>query len=190
MSVGSLRTEAMLDVVAATLTPDVIVPFEVPARPIQLGRREVYCIRSGYVAREAVTQSDRANTHPGVQAIVLRLVESFGADRVRTSLDELSRQESPASFLRALAVSLRDDDVLLISTSVRALTMVFDQPGPPDDPTHYREWTFPELHAFLDAEGVDVVFGGMAVPVASDSSSGMAVMVGISHRPSRQRRTP
>lgn len=186
-----------LDTIAAALTPDVIVPFEAPARPMLLGGRDTYCIRPGYIARNADETSQHVTAHPGahsgVDAIIERLSDSFGADRVRTSIDVLSRHSAPALLVRDLAASLGANDVLVLSTRVRALNKVFDHPGPPDDPSHYREWTFPELHAFLDAEGLDVVFGGLAVgqPVAmADSSAGTAVMIAVKPQPSRPRRTP
>lgn len=194
-----MTMDPMLDDIAAVLTTDVLTPFVVPARPMLLGSRAAYCIRPGYIAREATLRAAgepvRAHLHPTVLSIVERLTQSFGADRVRTSHGELPSHAIPHVLVRDLAASLGAGDVLVLSTTVRTLDTLSDHPGPPDDPAHYREWTFPELHAFLDAEGLNVAFGGLAVAdSAPDSAAGAAsdtaVMIAVGTPPSLPRRAP
>lgn len=183
-----------LDVIAASLTPDALAPFSVPIRTIPLGHRDTFCIRTGYLSRDVVDGAPERTLEAmprSVGLIVQRLTASFGSDRVRTSLDALCAAVAPDVLVRELAEALSAGQLLVIATPVRALSKVFDHPGPPEDASRRREWTFPELQAFLDAEGLDVVFGGIAVRSAGeqpDATGETAVMVATGRAPSHRGR--
>lgn len=171
---------ADLDTIASLLTPDVMRPFDVPRRPFLLGPRARYCIRPGYVSRKVSDMSSESTPvamPASVDVVVDRLVTSFGADRVDTLLGVLARHPQPDVLLAAIATSLGEARVLVVATPVRALSMAGDHPGPPTDPTLLREWTFPELQAFLDAEGLDVVFGGIAAREPGETGGDMSLMI-------------
>ena len=183
-----------LDLVAAVLTPDVIVPYEVPVRTIPLGTRESFGIRGGYLSREFASGASRvgapAPAPASVQVIVQRLAHTFGADRVHTSVDTLGAHPAPDVLVREMAHEIDANALLVIATPVRAFAAAFDHPGPPDDASRLREWTFPELHAFLDGEGLDVVFGGIAAAAAGERCGETAVLIAAGRVPSRDGRLP
>lgn len=182
-----------LDVIASLLTPDVLRPFDVPRRPFLLGPRARFCIRLGYVSRSAAdiaSDAVPAAMPVSVGVVVDRLVASFGADRVDTLIGVLARHPQPDVLLSTIAASLGDARVLVVATPVRALTMAGDHPGPPTDVTSLREWTFPELQAFLDAEGLDVVFGGIAVREPEESGGDVSLMIVVGGSASRPGHAP
>lgn len=173
-----------IDAVAAALMPNVILPFDVPRRPFQLGAPDGYCIRPDYVSRDGPclgsdTCASRAGAHIGAHSIEARLVGVMGRERVVASHGEIERHADPAALVDRLARRLDEASVLVLSTALRSFTMTGDDPGPPVNPAHLREWTFPELQAFLDAMGLDVLFGGVCAGDSDASTGEIGVIIAL-----------
>lgn len=180
---------ATLDAIASTLTDDVLRPFDVPRRPFLLGAPNEFCIRPGYVARSH-PESGTSDTAAGSASAdhlrdAVALIEArIGAVtcsrsngesapvHVVASYRQIERHPAPRELLSALAERTGDGSVLVLASAVRPMARESDHPGPPDDAGLLREWTFPELHAFLDACGFDVLFGGV---LAADGNTALMI---------------
>ncbi len=194
-----------LDAIASAITPSLLQPYAAPLRPFLLGALPNYCIRPGYVARaEAAVPSASLTADGGTMALATAIANALGSSiladidwmRPDTALTEhrlspnlvvvcddvLQRLADPVPLLARLRLLTRESAIVVLGTSVRQLTVAGDDPGPPAEAGYVREWTFPELHAFLDASGLDPVFGGLLPPDASTNTSARAAFVLIGER--------
>jgi len=62
----------------------------------------------------------------------------------------------PELLLRKLRAALDAASAVVLSTPERELTWGADHTGPPPNECHTREWSTPELAAFLEAEGFGI----------------------------------
>ncbi len=180
-----------LDRLADALTPDLLQPYQLPRRPIALGSLASLFLRPGYAQRPrsnpvfpAGPEHDRTGCSSGpARRLAERLASiipggvvtvasaqdgrpSAGAESLRSAVllsdCQLHHVADPVALLRRLVNDLREVPILVVSVPLREYTDQVDDAGPPANPVHLREWAFPEIHALLDAVGLDVVFGGLA----------------------------
>ncbi len=129
----------------------------------------------GAAAITGIDWSDAALPHGDVTA---------WRDSVVVCADALCRTADPTGLLSLLARIQRDAAVLVIAVPLREFTMTIDDIGPPAGADRVRQWAFPEMQAFLDSAGLDVVFGGLVPATASDPAGQTGVFVTI--RPGAQ----
>jgi hypothetical protein len=200
------RTLPLLDRIASAITPALLQPYRVPQRPFALGTASTFFIRAGYVSRDdvVVAASDttmmqtRTHTHThththtrddgAVHSSALALAEAL-AHALGTSVPlsdcRLVTFADPTDELSRLRDLLRVAPAAVLTVPLRALTETGDDTGPPANPAHYREWSFPELQALVDAHGIDAAFGGVLPASADDQSAtiGALVLVGAERDP-------
>lgn len=158
----------LADVIALALTPELLRPASIPRRPLMLGSQDRFCLhpdyRSNTVHANADANAAASSAKPNRAALEVasRIGDAIGRDRVVACLDALQRVADPATLLRSLHDQAPNDSVFVLSVPMRPMPSDRDDPGPPANPAHANEWTVPELQAFLDGSGFEVLFGGEA----------------------------
>lgn len=194
---------AWADIVAAAITPGLLVPYVPPNRPLSMGTPASYWIREGYTMRSAHTVPRAAAptlTHAPqrLQEVVRTLadrltdghlcdlgaltaaeVSSIGADGAAlVAIHRLEREADLPALLAAWRTALERAPLLLVGASVRACLREADDAGPPADGQFVRQWTFFELHALLNDAGLAPAFGGLMSEIrGADAMSSDALFV-------------
>lgn len=180
---ADLLTTAECDAIAGVLLPQWMQPYVPPARPFLLGPTANFGIRPGYRSRH----EPRPNATPCAipqalvqmsEAIAAALSTDIGADGVLISVGELEAADDP----RMVIDRWRSARLVVVGTALRAFTMEGDDEGPPANPALVRQWTLPELQAWLDASGFEALFGGI-VPETAGLETPMGVLVISAHTP-------
>lgn len=147
-----------LDAIARAITADLLEPYTPPPRPFLLGTIENNGVRAGYVQAASVSPSTPEEVPAGIQRLLSALRQAIGQpDGVVLLHGVLERALDPVERLD----EVRGATVLVVSATLRRFAMDGDDTGPPTDPSRYREYTMPELQAFIEACGFEALFGGV-----------------------------
>jgi hypothetical protein len=174
------QLDVMADAIAGVLSTGTLIPYVAPARPFLLGTASTFGIRAGYHARETVDA--RAEPDDAIHRHLRDLTAQLAVALAPHAVVLADRQLECAADPSALLHEWRDAGVVVISATLREFGLAGDHRGPPDHPGRYREWTFPELQAVLDANGVEPLFGG-TLPAPDDAGATIGVMIACPHTP-------
>lgn len=201
-----MLTSLELDALARAVSPALLRPYTPPMRAFSLGDERTFGIRRDYAIRtESLNHSERTRSrashttrlaahvadacaaalHTTCVELAIAVTPSVSVDNtVLVCTDDLTLMPDPAPLLRAIGSGLEYASVVVIATTLRALTIsaVHDDLGPPTDASLTREWTFPELQWCLQLFGIEPLFGGVTDTEHDTSSMTRAIGVIIATR--------
>lgn len=179
-------SRALVDAVAAAMTPARVQPFLPPARPFMVGGAQTFGMHRDYRSQMPIRSVPRAPSptvmeiaaqlvHDGVvREVVVATMSPDGSMEVAipgdgacvVCADILHRLADPRHALQSLQRVLASNSaararVALISVPLREMPHHGELLGPPDDAAVARMWTFPELVACVEAFGLLPLFGGV-----------------------------